>query len=97
MSARTRILIVGGVAGGASAATRARRLSEDAEIVIFERGEHVSFANCGMPYYIGGVIAERDRLLVQTPESLWKRYRIQVRLRTEVERIDAEKQEITVR
>ncbi|MHC5033805.1 MAG: FAD-dependent oxidoreductase, partial [Planctomycetota bacterium] len=96
MSARTRILIVGGVAGGASAATRARRLSEDAEIVIFERGEHVSFANCGMPYYIGGVIAERDRLLVQTPESLWKRYRIQVRLRTEVERIDAERREITV-
>ena len=65
MSERKRIVIVGGVAGGASAAARARRLSEDSEIVIFERGEHISFANCGLPYHIGGTITERDRLLVQ--------------------------------
>lgn len=85
---KKRILIVGGVAGGASAAARARRLSEEAEIIMFERGEFVSFANCGMPYHIGGVIAERDRLLVQTPESLRKRFRIDVRTSTEVIRID---------
>src|SRR5947209_11121533 len=65
-----RILIVGGVAGGASAAARARRLSEDAEIVLFERGPHVSFANCGLPYYVGGEIEEREKLLLRTPESL---------------------------
>ncbi len=93
----TRILIVGGVAGGASAATRARRLSEEAKIVVFERGEHISFANCGMPYHIGGVIADRDELLVATPERLWNRYRIRVRLRTEVEGIDRDAQELVVR
>ena len=69
MSNAKRILIVGGVAGGASAAARARRLSEQAEIVLFERGEYISFANCGLPYHIGGAIAQRDRLLVQTPAS----------------------------
>ena len=62
-----KLLIVGGVAGGASAAARARRLSEDAHIVLFERGPDVSFANCGLPYYVGGEIAERDKLLVVTP------------------------------
>jgi NADPH-dependent 2,4-dienoyl-CoA reductase/sulfur reductase-like enzyme/rhodanese-related sulfurtransferase len=92
-----RILIVGGVAGGASAAARARRLSEDAEIVIFERGEHVSFANCGLPYHIGGVIKEREKLLVQTPESLYKRFRIQTRIKSEVIRIDRQKKFITVK
>ena len=65
-----RILIVGGVAGGASAAARARRLSEEAEIVMFERGEFVSFANCGLPYHIGGDIPDRDALLLQTPDGL---------------------------
>ena len=65
-----KLLIVGGVAGGASAAARARRLSEDAEIVLFERGPDVSFANCGLPYYVGGEIAEREKLLVTTPERL---------------------------
>ena len=69
-----RILIVGGVAGGASAATRARRLSEAAEIVVFERGPHVSFASCGLPYFVGGEIAEQDQLLVQTPEGLRARW-----------------------
>ena len=97
MPERKRILIVGGVAGGASAATRARRLSEDAEIVLFERGEHVSFANCGMPYHIGGAIRERGRLLVQTPEGLRQRYRLDVRTRTEVVRIDRAARKVLVR
>ena len=89
-----RILIVGGVAGGASAATRARRLSEEAEIVIFERGEHISFANCGLPYHIGGTIPDRDRLIIQTPEAIRKTYRIDVRTRTEVLRIDPPKKQV---
>jgi NADPH-dependent 2,4-dienoyl-CoA reductase/sulfur reductase-like enzyme/peroxiredoxin family protein/rhodanese-related sulfurtransferase/TusA-related sulfurtransferase len=83
-----RILVVGGVAGGASAAARARRLSETAEIVVFERGPEISFANCGMPYHIGGAIPDRGRLLVQTPEGMRRRYRIDIRTRTEVVRID---------
>ncbi|MFN2154927.1 MAG: CoA-disulfide reductase, partial [Anaerolineae bacterium] len=65
-----RVVIVGGVAGGASVATRLRRMDEQAEIVLLERGPYISFANCGLPYYIGGIIAERDALLVQTPEAL---------------------------
>ncbi len=69
MSHRKRIVIVGAVAGGASAAARARRLSEEAEIILVERGEHISFANCGLPYHIGGQIQDRSRLLVQTPEA----------------------------
>ena len=97
MSERKRIVIVGGVAGGASAAARARRLSEDAEIVIFERGRHISFANCGLPYHIGGTIAERERLLVQTPEGMQKRFRIDARTRSEVVRIDRETRNVTVR
>ncbi len=92
-----RILIVGGVAGGASAAARARRLSEDAEIIIFERGEHVSFANCGLPYHIGGVIKERAKLLVQTPESLYRRFRITTKVKTEVLSIDRLQKNITVK
>ena len=94
MSQQKRLLIVGGVAGGASAAARARRLSEDAEIVVFERGEHISFANCGLPYHIGGTIAERKRLLIQTPEAMSKRFRVDVRVRTEVVAIDPQKREI---
>lgn len=92
-----RILIVGGVAGGASAAARARRLDENAKIILFERGPHVSFANCGLPYHIGGQIKERDRLLVQTPEGLHKRYRLDVRTQTEVLSIDREKCEVVAR
>ncbi len=92
-----RILIVGGVAGGASAAARLRRLDEDAEIVIFERGENISFANCGMPYHIGGTIADRKRLLVQTPEAMHKRFRIDVRTRNEVTAIDRLARQVTVR
>ncbi len=92
-----RLIIVGGVAGGASAATRARRLSETAEIVMFERGPDVSFANCGMPYYIGQTIAERSKLLVVTPERLRQRYRLDVRVQTEVTSIDRAAQQVTAR
>lgn len=97
MSPSLRILVVGGVAGGASAAARARRLSEDASIVLFERGPYVSFANCGLPYHIGGVIPERGRLLVQTPESLNARFEIDVRVQTEVVSIDPQAQEVVAR
>ncbi|WP_306600038.1 FAD-dependent oxidoreductase [Geothrix sp. 21YS21S-2] len=92
-----RIVIVGGVAGGASAAVRARRLSEGADIVLFERGPHVSFANCGLPYHIGGVIPERGKLLVQTPQSLMARFNLDVRVDTEVQSIDPGARTVTVR
>ena len=97
MSEVKRIVIVGGVAGGASAAARARRLSEDAIIIMFERGEHISFANCGLPYHIGGTIGDRKQLLVQTPESFYKRFRIDVRTHTEVVSINREKKEVSAR
>ena len=92
-----RIVIVGGVAGGASAAARARRISEEAEIILFERGAEISYANCGMAYYIGGVIRERERLLVQTPEGMRRRYRIEVRTKTEVTRIDRERRQVAAK
>ena len=92
-----KLLIVGGVAGGASAATRARRLSEDAHIVLFERGPDVSFANCGLPYYLGGEISERDKLLVVTPERLRTRFKLDVRVRTSVEAIDRSVKKVRVR
>ena len=92
-----RILIVGGVAGGASAATRLRRLNEHAEIVIFERGPYISFANCGLPYHMGGEIKERESLLLTTPEEMKKRYNIHVRVNTEVVSIDREKRMVKVR
>jgi NADPH-dependent 2,4-dienoyl-CoA reductase/sulfur reductase-like enzyme/rhodanese-related sulfurtransferase len=92
-----KLLIVGGVAGGASAAARARRLSEEAEIILFERGPDVSFANCGLPYYIGGEITDRSKLLVVTPERLRSRYRLDVRVRSSVEAIDRLNKKIRVR
>lgn len=91
-----RIIIVGGVAGGASAATRLRRLDEDAEIIIFEKGGFISFANCGLPYYIGDVIKERNYLLIQTPEEMYERFRIDVRIYSEVTAIDTENKTVTV-
>lgn len=91
------IAIVGGVAGGASAATRARRMNENAEIILFEKDEHVSFANCGLPYHIGEEIPDRNDLLVATPEFLDQRFRIDVRVRQEVRSIDRERKVITVR
>jgi NADPH-dependent 2,4-dienoyl-CoA reductase/sulfur reductase-like enzyme/rhodanese-related sulfurtransferase len=92
-----RILIVGGVAGGASAAARLRRLDETAEIIMFERGDYISFANCGLPYYIGGAIKNRDDLLLQTPESFYKRFNIEVRICNEVTEIDPGKKQIKVK
>src|SRR6516165_5758917 len=92
-----KLIIVGGVAGGASAAARARRLSEDAHIILFERGPDVSFANCGLPYYVGGEIAERDKLLVVTPERLRTRFNLDVRTRTSVEAIDRAAKKVRVR
>ncbi len=92
-----KLLIVGGVAGGASAAARARRLSEDAEIVVFERGPDVSFANCGLPYYVGGEIASRDKLLVTTPERLRERFKLDVRTRSSVEAINRSAKTVRVR
>ncbi len=94
---RLRILIVGGVAGGASCATRARRLSEEAEIIIFERGPYVSFANCGLPYYMGGVIAEEKKLLVSSEEMFKSRFNIEVRTGHEVIAIDRSRSEIQVK
>ena len=73
-----KYLIVGGVAGGATAAARIRRNTEKDEIILFEKGDHISYANCGLPYYVGGVIADRDRLFVQTPEAFGRRFRIAV-------------------
>ncbi|KXG76018.1 Coenzyme A disulfide reductase [Fervidicola ferrireducens] len=92
-----KVLIVGGVAGGASAAARLRRLDESAEIIMFERGEYVSFANCGLPYYVGEVIAERKKLLVQTPENFKARFNIDVRVNSEVTRIFPDKKQVEVR
>ncbi|MEO0055371.1 MAG: hypothetical protein RLZZ50_1318, partial [Verrucomicrobiota bacterium] len=92
-----RIVIVGGVAAGASAAARARRLSESARITVLERGHDVSFANCGLPYHIGGEIADRARLAVQTPEGLAGLLNLEVRVRTEAVRIDRERKVVVVR
>lgn len=92
-----RVVIVGGVAGGMSAATRLRRLDEDASIVVIERSGHVSYANCGLPYYVGGVIEEEQDLLLQTPERLFERFRLDVRVGTEVVAIDPSAHTVTVR
>ncbi|HTX74037.1 MAG TPA: FAD-dependent oxidoreductase [Rectinemataceae bacterium] len=93
----TRLVIVGGVAGGATAAARARRLSEDAEITIIERGPYVSFANCGLPYFIAGAIAKRSKLLLQTPEGFDSRYGVKVLLRSEAVEIDRAGKRVKVR
>ena len=92
-----KLVIVGGVAGGASAAARARRLSENTEIVLFERGPDVSFANCGLPYYVGGEIAERKKLLVTTPDMLRTRFKLDVRTRSWAEAIDRTSKKVRVR
>lgn len=93
----TKIVIIGGVAGGASAAARARRLSEDAEIIMFERGPFVSFANCGLPYHIGGDIEDRSKLLLQTPESFLARFNVDVRVMNEVMSINRSEKTVTIR
>jgi NADPH-dependent 2,4-dienoyl-CoA reductase/sulfur reductase-like enzyme/rhodanese-related sulfurtransferase len=92
-----RIVIVGGVAGGMSAATRMRRLDADAEIIVFEKSGHVSYANCGLPYFVGGVIEEEEALLLQTPASLHARFKLDVRIATEVTNIDPAAKTVTIK
>ena len=92
-----KVLIIGGVAGGATAAARLRRLDEDAEIIVLERSGFVSYANCGLPYYIGGKIQKKQALTLQTPESFWARFRIEVRVRSEVTAIDPAGKTVTVK
>lgn len=91
-----KVVIVGGVAGGASAAARLRRLDENAEIIIFERSGYISYANCGLPYYVGGVIKDKEELTLQTPESFWSRFRIDARVKTEVTLINRDKKTVSV-
>jgi len=83
-----KVIIIGGVAGGMSAATRLRRLQEDAEITVYEMSQNVSYANCGLPYFVSNVISDRDELLLQTPTSLWNRFRLDVRVNSKVTSID---------
>ncbi|HID05903.1 MAG TPA: pyridine nucleotide-disulfide oxidoreductase, partial [Armatimonadetes bacterium] len=91
-----KVVIIGGGAGGPTAAARLRRLDENAQIVLFERGEHVSYAHCGLPYYIGGVIKDRSKLLVASPERLKRRYRIDIRTRCEVKSIVPDAKQVEV-
>ena len=92
-----KIVIIGGVAGGATAAARIRRLDENAEIVVFERSGYISYANCGLPYYIGGVIEDKEDLTLQTPESFFSRFRVNMKVRHEVKSIDTEKKTVLVK
>lgn len=92
-----KIVIIGGVAGGATTAARVRRMDEFAEIVLFEKGKYISYANCGLPYYIGGVIEERDNLFVQTPKDFSNRFAVDVRTESEVIEIDRQHKKVTVR
>ncbi|AKL94283.1 putative NAD(FAD)-dependent dehydrogenase [Clostridium aceticum] len=94
---KRKVIIVGGVAGGASAAARLRRLDENAEIIMIERGEHISFANCGLPYHVGGIIEKRDALLVQTVAGMSKRFNMDIRNLSEVIKVDADKKVITIK
>lgn len=89
-----KIVIVGGVAGGATAAARLRRLDENAEIIVFERSGFVSYANCGLPYYIGGVIEKKEELTLQTPESFRRRFNVDMRVRHEVTKINPERKTV---
>ena len=97
MSGQRKTIIIGGVAGGASCAARLRRLDADREIVILERGDYISYANCGLPYHVGDVIRNRSALLLMTPERMWERFRIEVRTKNEVTAIHREKKTVTVR
>jgi NADPH-dependent 2,4-dienoyl-CoA reductase/sulfur reductase-like enzyme len=94
---KTKIIIIGGVAAGATAAARLRRLSESAEITIIERGPYVSYANCGLPYFISGDIKNRSKLLLQTPEGFLKRYNVNVLINTEALEIDRANKKVKIR
>lgn len=91
-----KVIIVGGVAGGASAAARIRRLDENAEIIVFERTGFISYANCGLPYYIGGVITDKKELTLQNPESFWNRFRVNMLVRHDVTAINTDRKTVTV-
>ena len=91
-----KVVIIGGVAGGASAAARLRRLNEQAEIILLEKGEYISFANCGLPYYIGGEITQKSALTVQTPKSFHARFNVDVRTLSEAVKIDPSKKTVTI-
>ena len=90
-----KIVIIGGVAGGATAATRLRRLNETDQIILLEKGEYISFANCGLPYHVGGVIKERDNLLLQTVEGMHAQYDLDIRNFSEVTKINPETKSVT--
>ena len=92
-----KVIIVGGVAGGATAAARIRRLDESAEITIYERSGYISYANCGLPYYIGGVITDPEELTLQTPESFYSRFRVEVKTNHEVISLDPDKKTVIVK
>ena len=92
-----KVVIVGGVAGGATAAARIRRLDENAEIVVFEKSGFVSYANCGLPYFIGDVITDQEELTLQTPESFWDRFRISVKTNHEVTGVYPDEKTVMVR
>lgn len=92
-----KVIIVGGVAGGASTATRLRRLMEDVEITVIEKGEYVSFANCGLPYYIGHIIKDQAQLELMTPEEFWDRFRINIKVNHEAISIDKKKKTVMVK
>ena len=92
-----KVVIIGGVAGGATVAARIRRLDEKAQIIVFERSGYISYANCGLPYYIGDVITNKNDLTLQTPESFWKRFRVEMRVKHEVAAIDSEKKAVLVK
>ena len=92
-----KVIIVGGVAGGATAAARIRRLDEHARIIVFERTAYISYANCGLPYYIGDVITDPNELTLQTPESFFRRFNIDVRVLNEVTSIDPDRKTVTVK
>ena len=92
-----KVVIIGGVAGGATAAARIRRLDEQAEIVVFERSGFISYANCGLPYYIGGTIEEENDLTLQTPESFWRRFRVKINVHHEVTAIHPNSKTVTVK
>ncbi|MEK5379808.1 FAD-dependent oxidoreductase [Niallia sp. FSL W8-0635] len=94
---KRKVIIIGGVAGGATAAARLRRISEDAEIILVERGEHISFANCGLPYYIGETISDRSKLLVQTVEGMSERFLLDIRVQSEAVSIDGKNKKLTIK
>ena len=92
-----KVLIVGGVAGGAGVAARLRRLDENAEIIIFEKGKYISFANCGLPYHLSGTIPNREDLLLHTPESFKNRFNVDVRIENEVIKIERKEKKLIIK